>query len=224
MISSLYTVKPQPTQSLLLTPPSHPNSFNSMANRKKDTVFVNGVSILAEIGLDAWGRPKAQPALISVRLSYSIERAGASDNIEDCMDYRKIYNAITKLGSQKFASLRDLAERVCGCVLTAVDGDRIEAKVVLPKGLLQSEGVSHEMVMNQVAKEFRDIDSSSIFVNSLVIPCVIGIGAHERPRKQPVVVDLKLGLGTNVQDDLLLRFERIFQVRYVTLPVIHTKS
>jgi FolB domain-containing protein len=181
-----------------------------MATPTKDIVFVRNVSIQAIVGADSWGRPKPQPALISVRVSFSIEKAGTTDNIDDCMDYRKIYKAITNLATQNFDNLADLARKVSGHVLEAVDGERIETKVLLPKGLLQSEGVSLETVWTRGSKEFPHIMQSDLSIHKLVIPCVIGIGAHERPVKQPVIIDLKIdwGLGTDTA-----LFNLIFQVR-----------
>jgi FolB domain-containing protein len=189
-----------------------------MAAPAKDIVFVRNVSIQAEIGLDSWGRPKPQPALISVRVSFSIEKAGVTDNIEDCMDYRKIYKAITNLNNHVASGPAELATRVCLRVLNAVDGERIETTVKLPKGLLQSEGISVDMAMSFATSLMR----ADLLVHKLVIPCIIGIGAHERPRKQPVIVDLKfisenmvinnndnVGLKTH---NLLEGFDRIFQV------------
>jgi 7,8-dihydroneopterin aldolase/epimerase/oxygenase len=189
----------------------------SNSNARADIVFVRNVSIQAEIGLDSWGRPKQQMALISVRLSTSVQKAGETDNIDDTMDYRKIYKALTSLDKRKFPGPLNLAEQVCFDVLKAVDGSRIETNVVLPKGLLHSEGVAVDFVMSQVLErngEFpvRTVENSALFVHKLGIPCVIGIGAHERPRKQPVVVDLKFESGRINPDNLLLPFDRIFQV------------
>jgi FolB domain-containing protein len=181
-----------------------------MATPTKDTVFVRNVSIQAEIGLDSWGRAKPQPALISVRLSFSIEKAGVSDNIYDCMDYRKIYKALTHFDKQKFLGPVDLAQKVCVDVLKAVNGERIETTVVLPKGLLQSEGVSVEMMMSQ--HPIISLEMKALLVHKLVIPCVIGIGAHERPRKQPVVVDLRFEQRIMEAENLLQHLDRIFQV------------
>lgn len=176
-----------------------------MAVSTQDTVFVRNVSIQAHVGPDSWGRSKQQPALISVRLTFPIDKAGLSDNIEDCMDYRKIYKALTSLNNKNFEHIFHLAHQASREALLAGQGTEVVTTVVLPKGLLHSEGVSASV----------HIESESGFalwqIHKLVIPCIIGIGAFERPRKQPVVVDVKLN-ETNSSSLSLLEYGRIFEV------------
>jgi len=178
-----------------------------------DIVFVNNVAIHAQIGRDSWGREKEQPALITVRVSSSIQKAGDTDDINDTMDYRKIYKAVTSFDKQKLSGPVDLATQVCSVVLAAVGGSRIDALINLPRGLIHSKGVLIQMVMSQETQSCPEIDveSSALLIQELTVPCVIGIGEHERPRKQPVMVSLKLEGGKIEPDSLLLPLEAIFQ-------------
>ncbi|KAF2422395.1 hypothetical protein EJ08DRAFT_481708 [Tothia fuscella] len=164
-----------------------------------DVVFVRDVAIQAKVGLDCWQREKPQPALISLRISTSVEKAAKTDNIEDTMDYRKMYHFLGSLDGEEFPGVFSLAHDVCHWALEE-DGDHklVECIVTLPKGLLQSSGIVYELAVGKEVAQgehgaVRDVIKTSILsVRNLRINCIIGIGAHERVHKQPVVVNLKL--------------------------------
>lgn len=187
-----------------------------MAATTKDVVFIRNVSIEAIVGLDAWGRPKPQPVLLSVKIPYPrqlLEAANISDDISDCLDYRKIYKALRSLDNQTFEGIFDIAHKASRQIAQAGNGTtKMEMTVLLPNGLLQSEGVSAHLDIAENAT----VEAKYCEIRKLVIPCILGIGDHERPRKQPVVVDLKLDgayLTTNWKGPpSTLEYERIFQV------------
>lgn len=88
----------------------------------------------------------------------------------------------------------------------------MEMTVLLPNGLLESEGVSAHLHI----AENGTAEAKYCEIHKMVVPCVLGIGDHERPRKQPVVVDLKLdGAYLTTHGEGLsstLEYERIFRV------------
>ncbi|TID21812.1 dihydroneopterin aldolase [Venturia nashicola] len=186
-----------------------------MATATNDAVFIRNVSIEAVVGLDGWGRPKPQPVLLSVRIPYprhSIEAANVSDNISDCLDYRVIYKALRTLDHQTFEGIFQLADKVARQIEETGDGPvKMEVTVLLPNGLVQSEGVSAHLHLSPKGA----IEAKYYEIHKMVIPCILGIGDHERPRKQPVVVDVKLDrpdfLPTGLKPDSTLEYERIFQ-------------
>lgn len=198
----------------------HP-SLQAMVTTTKDVVFIRNVSIEAVVGLDGWGRPKPQPVLLSVKIPYPrdlIEAANVSDDIKDCLDYRKIYKALRSLDNQTFEGIFDLANQAARQIAQAGnETTKMEMTVLLPNGLVQSEGVSAHLHIS----ENGSVEAKYCEIHKLVIPCVLGIGDHERPRKQPVVVDLKLdGVDFAARGpSSTLEYERVFQVRPILLQV-----
>lgn len=152
----------------------------------EDIVFVRKVAVQAEIGLDCWQRPKPQPALLSLKVYNSVERAGQTDHIDDTLDYRGIYKFLSAFHGCKVNRAGDVLEQMW--IWGSEKGKRVDSVVELPKALLHSEGVRMETTPLAGAS-----DSQITFhIQNLIVPCIIGIGAHERIHKQPVVVNIEL--------------------------------
>ena len=160
-----------------------------------DTIFVKNIHITAVIGLDCWHREKEQPALVTVRVPKSVEKAGRSDKIADTLDYRPIYKTVAALQSAKpYRSLPDFAKEICNQVGQLTGTENVEVSVVLPKAVRQADGVQLDMRM-QSTKGFglsQTMSSEIYVVKGLRIECFIGITEHERKEKQPVFLDLAL--------------------------------
>ncbi|KAI9860338.1 MAG: trifunctional dihydropteroate synthetase [Trichoglossum hirsutum] len=195
-----------------------------------DTVFVRGVAIRAVVGRDCWHRDKAQQVSMSLRIRTSIQRAGETDNIEDALDYRHIYKAATALDSRRFPGLISFTEEICNSTLEACGGRSIEATVRLPRALLQADGVTLEASMDKSQDNSTKltVKSKTLHVTELRIPCIIGVGAHERVEKQPLVVNLKMSgeiVDKNDADYQLLFgkiFERFEKSDFLTLEAFAT--
>jgi dihydroneopterin aldolase len=162
-------------------------------------VFVRDVTISAKIGPDAWGRSKIQPVTVSAQIPFSVAKAGVEDSIVHTLDYRKVYKIIrsfdtseTDTNARVFDSLINLAEQVGQNLWTFATWVRLD--LTAPKGLLQSDA----LVLRYYSINWRalrpgpndfGIPLSTLSVRSMHVPCIIGIGEHERIRKQPVIVD-----------------------------------
>jgi FolB domain-containing protein len=169
--------------------------MDSASDLPQDVVFVRNVGIQAKVGLDCWQREKPQPVVISLRISTSTKRAGASDNIEDTMDYRKVYKFLMSLGSKEFSDVTELAYMICGWdQLNPRDHELIQCTIELPKGLRHAEAVIFECsTKGRLPDSTAWLDwKASLSVRELRISCIIGIGARERIHKQPVNVNLTL--------------------------------
>ena len=160
-----------------------------------DTIFVKNIRTTAVIGLDCWHREKEQPALVTIRVRKSVEKAGKTDKIADTLDYRPIYKTVTELQTGKsYRSLPDFAKEICNRVGGITETTGVDVTVILPKAIRQADGLQLEMRM-QSTKGFgpSQIMYSEIYViKGLRIECFIGISEHERKEKQPVVLDLEL--------------------------------
>jgi dihydroneopterin aldolase/2-amino-4-hydroxy-6-hydroxymethyldihydropteridine diphosphokinase/dihydropteroate synthase len=191
--------------------------MNPASKIPQDVVFVRNVAIHTIVGLDCWQRVKPQPIILSFRVSSSVKLAGVSDNIDDTMDYRQIYKFMTSLGTQEFLDITGVAETLFGWnELNQHDHALVQCTIQLPKALLHSEGVVLECTMVDQRSVHDDSiinpESVQIFVRDLRISCIIGIGAHERIHKQPVVVNLKLrGLSFRQLQDLAASLGSVYE-------------
>jgi FolB domain-containing protein len=165
-------------------------------NAQNDFVFVRDVTINANIGPDAWGRSKIQPVTVSTQIPFSIAKAGVEDSITHTLDYRKVYKVIRSFDTsdadadtKTFSSLVNLAEQVGQKLWTFASWIRLD--LTAPKGLLHAHAVVLRYYsINWLALETgTSLPGSTLSVKAMHIPCIIGIGEHERVRKQPVVVD-----------------------------------
>ena len=160
-----------------------------------DTIFVKNIHVNAVIGLDCWHREEKQPAVVTIRVPWSIDKTGKTDSIADTLDYRPLYTIVTILQTERaYQSLPDFAKEICNRIVQLTEGTSAEVTVLLPKAVRQADGVQLEMRV-QSTNGFgpSQVMFSEIYVvKGLRIDCLIGIGIHERKEKQPVLLDLEL--------------------------------
>ncbi|QDS74612.1 hypothetical protein FKW77_008790 [Venturia effusa] len=158
----------------------------------KDVVFIRNVCIEAVVGLDGWGRPKPQPAMISVKIPYPrkmIEDANISDNISDCLDYRKIYKALRSLDNQTFEGIFELAEKALSQLAASGNGNtEMEVTVLLPNGLVQSQGISAHLHISETGA----VETKYCEIQKLVVPCIL-VSAEK-----PVIFAFARGPGVEI--------------------------
>lgn len=186
-----------------------------------DAVFVRDVSINVNIGPDAWGRNKMQPLLISATIPYSVQQAGANDNIKHTLDYRKVYKAMrlfdvgeNQKNGLKFRGPMELAQDIF-VNLQVQDWARLD--IAAPKALLHTQGITMRwfgQTYNPASEQDIGVPASTLSINAMHIPCIIGIGDHERVHKQPVVVDFAVSANTAMDNgqSIALRFRDVFSV------------
>jgi len=155
-------------------------------------------------------RKKTQPVLVSVRIFHDVEEAGKSDKIADTLDYRKIHKIIRSLdySEDKNKDAYDTIEEFSRDVHDKIQSLNPQAAFLLdlhfPKAMLHSEGI---VVRFGWAGNYTGPPSDTVpwrgmavAVKAMTIPCIIGIGDHERIQKQPVIVDFAVD-GSDLSDD-----------------------
>jgi|GEM_PF-948756 len=68
-------------------------------------IFLNKVRVHCYIGESAHERKRPQTIVVSVSCICSHERSGTSDNLNDTLDYRLLYDALTRLGKKRIRLL-----------------------------------------------------------------------------------------------------------------------
>ncbi len=83
-----------------------------------DKIFLSGYTVEAIIGLWDWERKLPQKILIDLELGTDTRAAGASDNIEDTLNYKEVADRIAEIAKEgKFLLVEALAEAIADYVL-----------------------------------------------------------------------------------------------------------
>ena len=172
-------------------------------NTASDVVFVDALHVSANIGPDCWGRDRSQPIDISVYLhlkeSY-LERAGASDNVLDSIDYsdltKKVNNFIKAKSESETPNFSGPDELIQAVTKLAFDlageaAAAVRVTVGAPKMVLLAAGFSVDIVtiVNDQSKS-TIIASKRVLIKDLDLPVIIGVNPAERKSKQRVKVNL----------------------------------
>jgi 7,8-dihydroneopterin aldolase/epimerase/oxygenase len=102
-----------------------------------DTIFIDGMSVLAKIGTTDQERSLPQKLSISLKLYAPLDKAGKSDRLEDSIDYSRIESETRLLAESKtYQLVESLAESIATAVLS---GGAVEAVWVrIEKTVLKS--------------------------------------------------------------------------------------
>jgi dihydroneopterin aldolase / 2-amino-4-hydroxy-6-hydroxymethyldihydropteridine diphosphokinase / dihydropteroate synthase len=155
-----------------------------------DQIFIDSLRLKCTCGPDAFGRPKPQPVLLSVRLGTLIARAAASDNVDLSVDYSALSKQLMKLENNTFDSAADMIDEVAELALWYDEVGKVFVEGCLEKGVLRAKNARLERVawMDQGTK----MGSWKFSIEGVDIPIIIGIeeNQHERTQKQLVSIDL----------------------------------
>ena len=95
-----------------------------------DRIFLDGLRLQCKIGITAEERMEPQEVLMDVSLYMSLARAGASDNLEETVNYRSAIDDISRFASSKeFILLEGLAEGVASLALKTFGVGKVRVRV-----------------------------------------------------------------------------------------------
>ena len=166
--------------------------------RIPDHICLRNLRVSAIVGNDAWNRSKAQPVVISIKLSTDTREAASADDIRKTVSYGQICKEIMQLvedNTEGFPSI--LGFHSCLHELATEQhwgGSALQISTLLPKGSLRAEGglCLTSCATYHPTKAWPASRSYKFDINGLKIPCIIGVNTHERLEKQLVVVDITL--------------------------------
>ena len=173
-----------------------------------DTISIDRLGLSTIVGLDCWGRRRAQPILISVYLHLTpdgfLSRAGKSDSVIDTIDYGSLTNAVAQYVENKENGFEDVGQLTDGVVQRAFEaagenGKEVRVLVELPKlAPLAEGGLAVEVNATQGT---QNTAQKTVYVKDLILSVVIGVRDPERNEKQRVVVNLEVCERENVTID-----------------------
>lgn len=181
-----------------------------------DTISVNNLSVSATVGVDAWGRKRYQPVLISVKLSLaqSFDSAAQNDQVDrSTVHYgqlsKNITNAVESRGKEEirldqFAKLVEAT--ACETVPFPALLETFETEIFLPKASLLGAGAG---VAYAICYGSGD-ESKIVFLRDVKVPTIIGVNSHERYSKQMVTANLSIDAVT--RQDASSRYVEMEQI------------
>jgi FolB domain-containing protein len=184
-----------------------------------DVVFVDSLHVSANIGPDCWDRDRSQPIDISVYLhlkeSY-LDRAGASDNVSDSIDYsdltKKVSNFIKAKSESEtpgFSSPDELINAVTERAFNLAGEAAAAVRVVLgvPKMILLAAGFSVDITT--LNDQSKSIATKRVSIKDLVLPVIIGVNPAERKSKQRVKVNIIFHENTSLSCSSVVNYQKV---------------
>lgn len=160
-----------------------------------DTINVENLEVTVNAGTDVWGRKKKQRAFISITVT--LGQVFASASATDTVDQSTIHYGTLCKAIQARLQQQD-SEWMCTARLSKSIADSIrevagstpiyaiKTDVRYLKGSMFGDGAGH---VSSII-EHESIQSSTLYLRNVCVPCLIGVNANERLRKQPVVVNM----------------------------------
>jgi FolB domain-containing protein len=111
-----------------------------------DKVEIRDLLVRGVIGVNEWERQVEQDILVNLTLFSDLKRAGASDDIEDTVNYRTVAKAvIDHIESHQPYTVESLADDIAHLCLAQPNVRRVRVKVEKPGALRFARSVGVEI-------------------------------------------------------------------------------
>lgn len=145
--------------------------------------------------LDAWGREKEQPVLLSVHLAFKsgFDSAAKNDALDaSTMHYGVLAKSLRGLVPQEgWGSVDNLGQLVHDKISSMLPGsdllDTLAIEIKMPKASLLGESVVFYRYHN------HETTQNTLHLVNVCLPTLIGVNSNERKAKQKLVVNLWIG-------------------------------
>ena len=107
-----------------------------------DKVFIEDLRIQTIIGVFDWEREITQTISLDLRMAFSINKAAASDNIADTLDYKAVAKRLIQfVEASEFQLVEALAEHCAAIVLAEFPVGWLRLKLSKPGAVRDSSAV-----------------------------------------------------------------------------------
>lgn len=107
-----------------------------------DVIFIEQLSVFTTIGVYEWEQVCQQKLLIDIEMGWNNRKAAASDNVNDCLNYAEVSEAIiTHVEQGKFALVERVAEELASLLMTRFASPWVRIKVSKPNAVAQATHV-----------------------------------------------------------------------------------
>lgn len=108
-----------------------------------DTIYIEGLSTQAIIGIYDWERQQRQPLFFDIELDLPIFQSAQSDNIADTVDYKVVSDEVIELvENSRLELLESLCEQICALIFANHQAVQvIRLKVSKPQAVAETKTV-----------------------------------------------------------------------------------
>jgi FolB domain-containing protein len=111
-----------------------------------DQVMIKDLSARGIIGINDWEREKPQEILINISLFADLRKAGESDNIDDCVNYRTVAKKVqAHAESARRLTVEALAADIAKICLEEPGVEKVRVRVEKPGAVRFSGSVGVEI-------------------------------------------------------------------------------
>ena len=108
----------------------------------RDCVEIRDIQVRAILGINDWEREEPQDVLISLWIFCDTRKPGASDRIEDAINYRDVAKRVLQVGeSSKFFLVERLAEEIARICVRDFGAEKVRVQVQKPGAVRHSRAV-----------------------------------------------------------------------------------
>lgn len=105
-----------------------------------DIVFIEQLTLFTAIGVYDWEQSIKQKLVLDVEMAWNNRIAAASDNVNDCLSYADVSEAIiAHVENGNFALVERVAEEVASLLLTRFSSPWVRIKVSKPGAVAQAK-------------------------------------------------------------------------------------
>ncbi|KAF2644637.1 hypothetical protein P280DRAFT_176138 [Massarina eburnea CBS 473.64] len=198
-----------------------------------DKITVKNLEVIANAGVDAWGRQKKQRVLLTVTLALKnqFDTAAKADSLDTSTIH---YGVLSKdiqaavQAQQEWMSTKQFSSLIQGQVLSTAHPTQLiacEIDTFYPKGSMFGDGAgcTYSVTSYNNSASYSEV----LYLRNLRIACIIGVNPNERLQKQPVVVNIRVeclaeGRSDDYQSLEKAVFEAISDTSFETLESLTT--
>jgi dihydroneopterin aldolase len=118
-----------------------------------DIVFIEQLSVITTIGVYDWEQTIEQKLVFDIEMAWDNQKAAASDNVDDCLSYADISEAVVgHVEGARFALVERVAEEVASLLLNRFNSPWVRIKVSKPGAVARAANVGVVIERSQTLK------------------------------------------------------------------------
>ncbi|NIF21350.1 bifunctional dihydroneopterin aldolase/7,8-dihydroneopterin epimerase [Candidatus Pantoea multigeneris] len=118
-----------------------------------DIVFIDQLTVFTTIGVYDWEQSIQQKLVLDVEMAWDNRQAAASDDVNDCLSYADVSEAILNhLTGQRFALVERVAEEIADLLMSRFKTPGVRIKVSKPGAVAQAAQVGVKIERGMIPK------------------------------------------------------------------------
>lgn len=121
-----------------------------------DIVFIEQLNVITTIGAYDWEQTIKQKLVFDIEMAWDNRQAAASDDVNDCLSYADVSEAIIEyVSSQNFALVERVAEEVATLLLSRFNSPWVRIKLSKPGAV--AEAVNVGVIIERGVKGYQNL-------------------------------------------------------------------